>query len=225
MRQILPTLTLAVVMTGCAVTTHGTALPAPDLGHAPQPLTPAALTGLLLDPSEIGSIMDARLELADSADTMYTNRPEGDGCLIWAEAQDYTYRGSGWSAVRIQRLQDRSDNPDHLAYQAVVSFPDALSAHDFFASQVRGWATCDNRRVNLQDPGDTDDHYFTLNKASDDNGVLTVSRVQEGGRGWSCQHALTATNNVVIDVSGCAFDVGDRGARIAKAIAAKVPEQ
>jgi hypothetical protein len=225
MRQALATLTLSALLAGCTVTTHGAAVPAPTLGHAPQPLSSGALPGLLLDSGEIGSIMDARLELVDSADSMYTNSPPADGCMIWAEAQDYVYRGSGWSAVQVQHLRDRADDPDHVAYQAVVSFPDALGAHDFYAGQVTGWSKCDNRQVNLQDPGGTEDHYFTFGKAAEDHGVLTVTRVQEGGRGWSCQRALTAKNNVVVDVSACAYDIGDRGARIATAVAAKVPEQ
>jgi hypothetical protein len=34
---------------------------------------------------------------------------------------------------------------------------------------------------------------------------------------------LTATNNIVIDVSACSDNIDDRGAQIAKRIAMKVP--
>ncbi len=139
-RYALAVLALSALTTGCTVTTGGRVVGAPTLGHAPQPLPPSALSGLLLDPGDVGAIMDAHMELVDSGDTMYTNRPLEDGCLVWAEAQDYSYQGSGWTAVRVQQLKDHPDRADHIAYQAVVAFPGALAAHDFYAGQVTGWA-------------------------------------------------------------------------------------
>lgn len=205
------------------MTTDGRVVAAPTLGHAPQPLPPAALSGLLLDSGDVGDIMDAHMEVVASGDTMYTNRPLEDGCLVWAEAQEYSYEGSGWTAVRVQELKDHRDRADHIAYQAVVTFPEAMTAHNFYAGQVTGWANCDNRRVDLHDPGDPHPHYWMLNKAAVDDGVLTVTRFQEeGADGWACQRALTTANNVVVDVSACADHVGDRGAQIAKRIAKKI---
>lgn len=105
-----------------------------------------------------------------------------------------------------------------------VAFPGAQTAHDFYAGQVSGWANCDNRRVDLHDPGDPNAHYRSLSKASVVDGVLTITLVQEeGAEGWACQRALTAANNVVVDVSACADHVDDRGAQIAKRIAMKIP--
>jgi hypothetical protein len=40
-----------------------------------------------------------------------------------------------------------------------------------------------------------------------------------------CQRALTARNNIVIDVDACRKDVGDLGIDIAKQIAGKVDKQ
>ncbi|MCV7394416.1 sensor domain-containing protein [Mycobacterium paraseoulense] len=224
MRRALAVLLLSALAAGCTVTTDGRVVAAPTLGHAPPPLPPSELSGLLLDTGDIGTIMDAHMEVVDSGDTMYTNRPLEDGCLVWAEAQEYSYQGSGWTAVRVQQLKDHRDRADHIAYQAVVAFPGALGAHDFYASQVTGWANCDNRRVDLHDPGDPNAHYWSLSKASVADGVLTITRVQEeGSEGWACQRALTTANNVVVDVSACADHVDDRGAQIAKRIAKKIP--
>ncbi|EFG74109.1 hypothetical protein HMPREF0591_5994 [Mycobacterium parascrofulaceum ATCC BAA-614] len=223
-RQALALLALSALTAGCTVTTEGRVVAAPTIGHAPRPLAPGALAGLLLDTGGIGAVMDADMAVVASADTMYTNRPLEDGCLVWAEAQEYSYEGSGWTAVRVQELKDHPDRPDHIAYQAVVAFPGASAAHDFYAGQVKAWADCDNRRVDLHDPGDPNAHYWTLSKATDDDGVLTITRVQEEGAGaWACQRALTTTNNVVVDVSACADHVGDRGAQIARRIARKIP--
>jgi hypothetical protein len=226
MRRILAILTLSALTVACTVTTDGTVVAAPTLGHAPQPLRPSALTGLLLEPGDIDSIMNTSgLKVVDSDDAMYTNRPLEDGCLVWAEAQEHVYAGSGWTAVRLQKLSDDPDHPDHLAYQAVVSYPHALDAHDFYAGQVTSWAGCDNRRVDLHDADDPNSHYWSLSKASDHDGILTIVRVEEGGGGWACQRAFTAANNIVIDVSACADNVGDRGTQIATRIAKKVSEK
>jgi hypothetical protein len=221
---VLAVLALSALTAGCTVTTHGTVVAAPTLGHAPLSLPPSALAALLLDVSDISSIMGAGMKVVDSGDTMYTNRPLRDGCLVWAEAQEQVYQGSGWTAVRLQQLRDHREHPDHIAYQAVVSFPQALSAQDFYAGQVSSWANCDNRRVDLHDPGDPNAHYWSLSKASNDDGILTIVRVEEGGEGWSCQRAMTAANNIVIDVSACADNIGDRGAQIATRIAQKIAQ-
>lgn len=221
--QALLLIAWSAVVTGCTVTTVGRGVAAPTLGHAPRPLPASALSGLLLDNRDFDAIMGARLEVVDSRKTMYTNAPLDDGCLVWAEAQDYNYQGSGWTAMREEVLKDRRDNADHIAYQAVIAFPEALGANNFYAGQVTSWSRCDNRRVDLHDPGDTGPHYWELSKATARDGVLTITRTQENGRGWACQRALTAANNIVIDVSACADDVGQRGAEIAQKIAGHVP--
>lgn len=101
---------------------------------------------------------------------------------------------------------------DHIVYQAVVAFPDAMAASEFYESQVSEWGQCDDQRVDLHDAGDPNAHYWTLSEAADENGILTITREQEEStRGWSCQRALTAENNVVADVSACAYDVDDSG--------------
>jgi hypothetical protein len=222
MRRAAVILALAALTAGCTVTTGGTVVAAPTLGHAPQPLPSSALPGLLIEASDIGSIMGAGVHIVESSDAMYTNAPLPDGCLVWAEAQQVNYQGSGWTDVQEQKLQDRSDNADDIAYQAVVRYPDGLGAHDFYTSQVTGWAKCDDRRVDLHDPGDPHAHYWSLSKAVDNAGVLTITRDEEENPGWSCQHALTAKNNIVVDVSACAYTVGDRGVQLAKGIAAKI---
>lgn len=219
-------LALCALTTGCTVTTNGTVEAAPALGQAPQPLPTRALIGLLLNASEISSIVGARMSVVESSDAMYTNEPLADGCLVWAGSQRYNYQGSGWTGVRSQRLLDRRDDADHIAYQAVVAFPDGLAAHEFYDSQVTEWAKCDDRRVDLHDAGDPNAHYWSLSKATDNDGILTITRVEdESTRGWSCQRALTAENNVVVDVSACMHHVDDQGIQIARQITQKIEDQ
>lgn len=213
---------VTVLLAGCTAVTGGKVVAAPTLGHAPPPLTGSALPGLLLGAEAVSSILGAAgMRIVDSSDAMYTNSAGPDGCLVWAEAQQVNYQGSGWTDVQLQKLQDRPDNPDHIAYQAVVAFPDGLGAHTFYAGQVTGWSRCDDRRADLHDAGDRP-HYWSLSKATDNNGILTIVRSEEENPGWSCQHALTAKNNIVVDVNACAYNVGDRGVQLAERIAGKI---
>lgn len=217
---------LCVATVSCSTTTSGHVVGAPNLGHAPRPVATAALSGLLLSTSEAGDIMGARLAVADSSQGLYENQPLDDGCLVWAEAQRHTYQDSGWTAVRVQELRDRPDaNADHIVYQSVVAFPDAAGAHAFYEGQQGEWRRCDDRRVDLRDPGDPDAHYWSLNTATEDDGVLTITRSEQDLPGWSCQRAMTAKNNVIVDLSACAMDVDDRGARLTERIAAKIDDQ
>lgn len=219
------TIALCVLASGCTVTTTGTVVAAPTLGHAPQPVSTAALSTLLLSTADAGSIMGAPVSLVSTSQGMYENKPLDDGCLVWAEAQRHTYAGSGWTAVRDEELRDRPDDSDHIVYQAVVAFPDAASASALFAAQKVEWARCDDRRVDLHDPSDPNAHYWSLNTATDEDGVLTITRSEEDLPGWSCQHAMTSKNNVVVDVAACAMNVDDRGAKLARRIAEKIDDQ
>lgn len=62
-------------------------------------------------------------------------------CLaIDGPAQEKVYAGTGWTAMRGQRLDDSIDNSkkrDHYAIQAVVGFPTAHDAEEFYSSSVQ----------------------------------------------------------------------------------------
>jgi hypothetical protein len=231
MRRKLMILALSVLTVGCTVTTGGAPVPAKTLGHAPAPLSASALAGLLLSADELDTLMDASsLKLVHTGRKMYTNHTPDDECLVgWINVHKKVYADTGWTAMRRQELHEPGEHYSHVAFQAVVAFPEAIDAHDFYAEQVTSWSECGNRTVNernLGDPDNDNDSYWSLAEANETDGVLTISRVAEGGSGASCQRALTAQNNVVIDIDACAFEgVTNEGAEIAKAIAAKVSAQ
>ncbi|WP_431240919.1 sensor domain-containing protein (plasmid) [Mycolicibacterium aichiense] len=216
---------LSTAVASCSVSTAGHGVGAETLGHAPKPVAAAALSDLLLGISEAGSVMGAKLSVVSSGHELNENKPLDDGCLVWSEAQRRNYDGSDWTAVREVEMRDRPDNSDNIVYEAVVAFTDAAAAHEFYASQKVEWARCDDRRVDLHDAGDPSSHYWTLSRATEDQGVLTLTRSEEEDPGWSCQHAMTVKNNVVVDVSACAMNVADRGAELVQRIAAKVNDQ
>ena len=219
-------LTACTLAAGCTATVSGNVVAAPNLGRAAEPLHDSALPGLLLSASDIGSILGATMHLAESSESMYANEPLPGGCLVWAEAQEATYKDSGWTAVQVQHLSDHSDNPDNIVYQAVVAFPDGQHSHDFYNAQATEWARCDDRRVDLHDPWDPHSHYWALSKVKNVDGVLAITRIEEDDPRWACQRALAVANNVVIDVSTCDYsDPNDPAVQIAKRIAQTVEKR
>ena len=150
-------------------------------------------------------------------------------CLaVDGPAQDEVYAGTGWTAMRGQRLDDSVDDSKkrkHYAIQAVVAFPSAHDADAFYNSSVQSWSACANRRFSDVTPSQPDTVWTVadINKVS---GTLSTSEVQEGGDGWACQRALTVRNNVAIDIVTCAYNqAGGSAVDIASQIAAKAAKQ
>lgn len=219
-------LMVCTLTTGCTATISGDVTAAPTLGRAPEPLSGSALAGLLLSAADVSSIMGTGMRVVENSDSLYANEPLPGGCLVWAEAQQANYKGSGWNAVHVQHLSDRTDNPDNIVYQAAVTFPDGQRSHDFYNGQATEWARCDDRRVDLHDPWDPHPHYWALSKAKNVDGVLTITRTEEDDPRWACQRALTVANNVVVDVSTCDYsDPNDPAIQIAKRIAENIEKR
>lgn len=154
--------------------------------------------------------------LSDDSATM-----EPMECLaIDGAAQAKVYAGSGFMAVRDQTLRD-GDNFTHYAQQAVVLFPSAKQARTFFARSTKKWPECDEYK-HLQSGTE-----WETGVVANTGGMLTTTAMQRdaGAFGWACGRALTAINNVVVDVNTCSEDPGGTAADMAEQIAAKVPTE
>jgi PknH-like extracellular domain len=218
---------------GCSTTIDGTAVAADKSGPlAPTPVAVSALDGLLLDASEINSDLNT-----SSMKVWFTGKVMWDWstsisdttCLaIDGPAQDRVYANTGWTAVRGQRLDDSVDDSKrrkHYAIQTVVAFPSAHDASAFYDTSTQTWSGCSNRRYSDINPGKPDT-VWTVSATTNSNGMLTTSQVQQGGDGWTCQRALTARNNVAIDIVACSYKLADGVADgIVEQIAAKVAKQ
>ncbi|HTY33563.1 sensor domain-containing protein [Mycobacterium sp.] len=236
MRQRLTVLVLAGVSglaVGCSTVVGGKAVPADHSGPLPQnPVAVAALDGLLLDAGQINTALNAAsMKVGFSAKGMWdwSSSISDKDCLpLDGPAQDNVYAGSGWTAIRGQRLDDSVDDSktrNHYAIQAVVAYPSARDANAFYDSSAQSWSACANRRFSDLPEGKPPVVWTVagINKVS---GTLSTSEVQEGGDGWSCQRALTVRNNVAIDVLACAAPLAAGPAvDIAEQIAAKVARQ
>jgi PknH-like extracellular domain len=192
---------------------------------APPPVAEAALKGLLLSPEEINAVMgttdmkitNSRTGMADDSATMTPRE-----CLaIDGSAQAQVYANSGFMAERDMTLdRQEGDNLTHFAEQAVVLFPTAKQASDFFTASAQQWQAChDYTHVQSKT-------QWTVGAITNTNGVLnTVSTLQNPpSTGWkACGRALAVKNNVIVDVNTCSVDPKNSAVDIANRIAAKVP--
>lgn len=152
--------------------------------------------------------------------------------VISDAAQLVPYEAAGSSAVRTQHL---SASRIRGVIQGVVLFPTARDAGAFYVTSTEQWAACSNRQFTVQMGGGTPDQVWTVGPVSNVNGILSVIRTRPavdfgGGASWSwesCQRALTAANNVIVDINACTIIQSDtiEGAAVsvAQQIAAKVP--
>ncbi|OBF83834.1 hypothetical protein A5791_25560 [Mycobacterium sp. 852002-51163_SCH5372311] len=192
---------------------------------APPPVTEGALKGFLLAPEQINAVMGATdMKVTNSRDTMSddsaTMSPKE--CLaIDGSAQAQVYANSGFMAERDQTLNRQDgNNLTHFAEQAVVLFPTAKKAGDFFTASAQQWQACRDY-THIQSKT-----HWTVGAISNANGVLsTVTTLEDPpATGWkACGRALVAKNNVIIDVNTCSVDPKNSAIDIANQIAAKVP--
>ncbi|MGH3555021.1 MAG: sensor domain-containing protein, partial [Mycobacterium sp.] len=205
-----------------AATTSTTTAPTTTIPAGPPPVAEGALDGLLLSPAEINTTMGGTEmtvyrpwnTLNDVGFKNPTSPPECNP--LSGAAEDLAYAGSGWTAVRGQTLQE----PQHFTHfvdQGVVLFPSAQAAAAFVSASTQSWPACANRSYT----GNVYNARWSAGPVSTTNG--TLSATSSMANGWACQRALTARNNVVIDVTGCSFNTTEQGVSLADQIAAKVP--
>jgi hypothetical protein len=223
---------VSALVIGCTTTVSGKPVPADTSGpRILHPVSVSSLDALLLGPDQVNTSLNAgAMKVWFHASDMWdwSSGVADNNCLaVDGPAQDKVYAGSGWIAMRGQRLDDSVDgsmNRNHYAIQAVVAYPTAREAKALYDSSVSSWAACANRQFS-DAPKNQTGTVWTVAETHQLSGTLSTSEVQEGGRGWSCQRALTVRNNVAIDTVTCAyFLAGGSAVDIAQQIAAKVPQ-
>lgn len=189
----------------------------------PPPIVASALETLLPGPDQISAEMGTTglrvtKTLTDFAD--YSTSVADVDCRVGSEAAEKSgYYGSGWSAVRRQILEDAGDiaTDKYFVTQALVLFPSAGQAADFFTASAQRWQACSNRAF-ISTIGGRIFGRWDVGAVSNTNGTLSAFKAQENANGWACQRALTVANNVAIDVEWCGYDPADSAVRIAHQI-------
>jgi hypothetical protein len=143
------------------------------------------------------------------------SKPECLGAL--AAIQSSVYQGSGYTAVRGQALN--VEEPPHFVYEAAVNFPSAEQALAFVRTSADKWPACVGQLLTVTTPNKTF-HWNFANPTGVPPKITQVHTQLHGAR--TCQHALSAVSNVVIDVVACGAQITDEGSGIADQMAAKV---
>jgi hypothetical protein len=220
---------ICVFTAGCHSQTDQRAKPSTTTStttkKAPPPVAEGALKEFLLTPEQINAAMgtadmkvtNSRTGMSDDSATMTPQE-----CLaVDGSAQAQVYANSGFMAERDQTLNRQDgDNLTHFAEQAVVLFPTAKQAGDFFTASAQQWPACHDY-THIQSRT-----QWTVAAISNTNGVLsTTTTLQDApSTGWkACGRALTVKNNVVIDVNTCSIEPKNTAVDIANQIAARVP--
>lgn len=215
-----------MVLSGCTTElVDGNAVAATDLGHVAAPVTVAALQSLLPSPEQLDTALGVQgLAVRASSTRGYGGQTASDDCAAtWNVAWQPMYTGSGWVAMRAQDLQTR--DREQRVWQAVASFPLPVDAVAFYRKQVNAWQVCNGRRIEMRyltEPASAD-AFFTLAPAADHDGVLSQTATQANDPTWMCEHALSAANNVVVDMQVCGAHLTGQAESVTRAVVAKVP--
>jgi hypothetical protein len=182
------------------------------------------LDAILLDTDQINSVMGASgmqpgtIGRASFHPTFRLSNPGCSGTLTVGE--DSVYTGSGYTAVREQRLQEPGDNRQHLVGQAAVLFPSAGQAAAFVRSSADKWRACTTQTVTQTDADGTTTRWVVGNLSSTDPRIVQGHSQTDPTNGWSCQHVVRAVSNIVLDSDACGYHITDQGNQLDDKLAA-----
>jgi serine/threonine-protein kinase len=202
------------------------ARPKPEPPQA-APLGPERLSGLMLSPADINTVMGSSsmqpgkpITSTDSS-AVTVSAPDCQGALY--TTQDPVYAGTGYSAVSGLVSSEAGDNYDHWVNQAVVLFPSADKAKSFVQNSAEKWKGCAGKTVTVTNKSKT--YRWTFAQVQGGPPKVTLMDTQEGADGWECQRALSVANNVVVDINACGYHISDQGGQIADKILAKIDSE
>lgn len=189
---------------------------------SPRLITGDKLASLLLDDSQISAVMDAQMTSGPVATGGMANSGglSKANCLgAISAAQELSYTDSGHTDLRWREARDSPDHVEHYAVQAVAAFPSAEQAEAFVANSAAQWRLCADQTVLTVKPDETPLNWRLAGVV----GVppkISISETREDVK-WTCQRALRAEANVVVDVTACADHITDQGRRIGDEIVGK----
>jgi len=201
----------------------------------PTPVEDSALTGFLLGAQKLSAITGVTVG-TDPAQSLLASDYEllvDPTCsAAFAPGQINEYQGNGWIASRYQAFHEvgtpvNSMGIAQFGQQVVVTFISAEAADVFAKKQATHWQQCSNTQLKLR-PRDPTKSIIIIQvgEPSTADGILKLSQNMEGGAGMVCGRALTARNNVVVDVTNCGFDNAlEHTVEMAQAIRDGIPDK
>jgi hypothetical protein len=204
------------------------------------PVAQAALANLLLTPAEIDSLLGVTgSKSKDKIDKLSSDPPPTSGawkfpdeCLyILGPVGTPAYAGSGNTAVSgDDDVTSLNNDQDIELAQALVLFPSAKEANDFFTTSSQRWPACADRQFTMPASPDLPELSWKTGPFSNANGTLRVTVTNTVNFSSpptiiTFQRALTVHNNVAIDIALMRKDPADFGVKVAGQIADKVDKQ
>lgn len=189
----------------------------------PVPIAASAMQGLWLSPDQISAAMGTTgLRVTNTQSQMNdqaANVSDLSCRAINSDADSSVYANSGWTDVDVQVLEDAGNiqHDNYYVEQGLVLFPSASQAAAFISSSAQLWAGCANRQFTYNRNGRpyaTDD----VGPVANNGGTLSATKTEQGANGWACQHALTADNNVAIDILACSYNPANSAVDVAQQI-------
>lgn len=219
----------AVVLAGCSATerkVEGTAIagagtsPTTSARVAPSSVEPAQLPSLLASPAEVAGVISVDVTPGRIYRQPFRNLfSEPAICMdavMPGQSSSVNYAKTGFAAQPLE-----SEQPHVRVLQVVAVFASLDEAKTAYDIAVGRWMFCQDKTVTL-----TAEHDVAVQKTGrvetrDSITSIAVSKI-DGNSTASCQHALMAKRNVVIDVRVCAPNVANMGRELTSTIAAKL---
>ncbi len=223
LRVLLSATVLCGLVTGCVSTVTGAAVRDKSAGPIElPPLNEADLDRVPITAGAVNRIMGGSgMEVSASSESMSDNSAnvsDRDCLSAIYGAEQLVYAGTDWTAVRDQVLQEPSSDNDHWVEQTAVLYPSTSKAKEFVESSKTAWQQCSGRSIDI-DHGEVhatwDFGDFRAEEAKSGL-MLTQLTTQRQAAGWDCQHAMTSSSNVVVEVWACTHGIHDEARAIAE---------
>ncbi len=190
-------------------------------------VTPDRLDPILLTAQAVNTIMGATGMDAEHgighgiliANPVQLSNPDCLGSLFIDQGP--VYQGSGWTGVSYEELSEPGNNFTHLVEQAAISFASADQALGLVKSAAAKLSACAGQTITQSQGGMT--LRWTIGNVVGDVPTIAQLNTQQGNS-FSCQRAMSAVLNVVIDVKACGAQISNQGRQIAEKMAAKVTQ-
>ncbi|MDO3640148.1 sensor domain-containing protein [Mycolicibacterium arseniciresistens] len=209
-----------VLLTGCQATVAGTAVRPEGAAE----LEEADLDAVLLPIGALNETVGATdMEVTSDSEEMGDHSDEvSDPDCVGAifSAEDSVYAGSEWTAMRDQVAAEPGDDNEHWVQQTAVLFPGEMQAQDFVEESRSMWDSCAGDVIAIGAGATT--YLWELQDIRDAQGILAQTSSQEDSGGWSCQHAISAVSNVVVEAWACGYTISDQAVDVATALIANV---
>jgi len=221
-RLIVPLAAIVVALSGCTSVVAGTAIPG-DAGGPDGPRS-GDLSATLLSAEEINSIMGSEdIEVVESTDELVDHSAgiSDPACLgTLYNAEEFIYDGSGWTELVDEILTQQVDDPDSWVEQTAVRFSSADEASEFYETSKSQWQECVGQQVSVYDG----DYEFTweFDGLTVSDTTISQSALQLDSDGWTCQHAMAAVSDAIVEASACGMALDEEAVTIVEALAKNV---